>query len=348
MLKKNEMAVARVNNNLKSTEEKIMDYTIDAGLAILPELRLLKGAKYLIRGERAVSKLKPVPLENLSKGEFALPKSKMFSPDATDKLIKEKALSYQKLTQDPRYLERARNLDKEFGTDFERKLELFKQQGDKPQNIVTRQEDYFPFNITRRKELANPDALGVSERSLEGKFKLLNKLKTESGSSKFSPNDRQVGILDAVTNPDQVERIIQHELKHHWTDVLKNNVKYQDELSRGVVSESANTVLPRKDFHYLTDPTEIDAYLHTNLRNDLVNQGYLKDHFDTLTKDNLTDFITKNRDSKLVQRYFKPGQELVYDKNQFINTFNKSLPVLAPVGLGSLLYSYNKKPKPKA
>jgi hypothetical protein len=294
--------------------------------------------------------LEKLELPNIDYGQF-IKKPNYFIPDAFDKNLKKEAFNYQKITEDPRYIERAKNLDKEFNTNFEEKLNQFHNKGNSEnKNITTKQQDYFPHNISTANEIPYEmdgeklDALGISKNSYLGKMKFLSKEIDENQINKFHPDDREI-IINKKRGIDEnidTRGTIHHELKHNWTNTLKDAPKYQDFLKEGVIPKEANDFLPRKNYDYYTNPTEIDAHLHTNFRDEMVKKGYLKDHFDNLTKDNLDKFIKENPNYRGVEEYFKPGKEIIYDRNKFINTFNKALPVAMFPGLYYLNQQSNK------
>jgi hypothetical protein len=267
--------------------------------------------------------------------------------------VRKAAMDYGNLVKDPRYLERVKALDKELGLNDElqkRRALLLEQMGEPPSTDL-------PFNIRIGK--LPVDKAGISRvkpaifdtKTLESDEALLNLYEmTKTGKHNnyefFTPWEREV-IISPKTGLIGVdpEVSVPHELKHHWTNALMDNKggvqKYADWLSKGTLSESEAVLkgIKPKVYEYNLNPTEIDAHLMTNLRNDLVNQGYLKDHFSDLTEDQLTSFIKNNKNNLIVKQYFKSGQNLVPDKNKFLEIFNKALPAVVPgavVGAGAV------------
>ena len=56
----------------------------------------------------------------------------------------------------------------------------------------------------------------------------------------------------------------------------------------------------REEYDYITKPTETQAFLFTNMRDDLIEQGLLKDHWDILTIDNLDKLHCGSKSIKTV------------------------------------------------
>jgi hypothetical protein len=250
------------------------------------------------------------------------------SPFAKD--VRREAFKYQQLASDPRYLERVRNIDRDFGSRLEPLLEKFKADG--IENIG----QFFPFNISIADEIPYTkyngeqiDVLGISGLNNEGTLKKMLNEATESLNNyteKINPStDRYIEINEPrhVKGNIPARGTVHHELKHHWTNALLDNESYADELKKLVVPEESNQFLPRKDYEYFSKPTEIDAHVMTNMRDEMVKRRYLKDHFDELTKDKLNDFILKEKDYRGVQEYFSPGREMIFDRSKFVNFFNK-------------------------
>lgn len=333
--------------------------------AFLPGTPVVKGLSKV--GNFALDVLNPLAGMNVGKG-LKIPKSQWeqiplddprwefspklfdnYKPSDFDRQIKNEAFNYLELTKDPRYLERVRALDAEakaagLESNLETKLRRFWQQGDKPEDIALSQDKYLPFNIETAESIPyidatgnSKDALGLSSYTREGLLNWITSVSQGSAGKNFFPNYRKITINEPrhLAENVPVRGTVHHELKHHWTDALESEPYYSDLLRKSVIPEDANKVLPRKNFGYYSAPTEIDAHLMTNLRDEMVKKGVLKDHFDELTKEKLSTFIKENPEYRGVKEYFKPGEEIVWDRNKFINAFNKALPVVVPGAIGA-------------
>lgn len=274
------------------------------------------------------------------------------SPSSFAEDVKQAALEYQQLTRDPRYLERVQRIDQDFGTKMEPLLNSFNR---------SEAEDsgkFFPFNISIKDELPEANYLGASGLSEAGIKKFKNPgLKIwpfNRGRHNVLPidpaTDRYVEIgekMHRATNTP-VRGTVRHELKHHWTNALidPQNKNYAQALknlmaSRGSVVADARDLAANADYTYLAKPIEIDAFVMTEMRDEMVKRGYLKDHFDELTENKLNEFLSKE-DYRTVREYFNPSAEMVRDKGKFVDFFNKyGLP--ATVTGGVLSQTTDKK-----
>lgn len=274
------------------------------------------------------------------------------SPSSFAEDVKQAALEYQQLTRDPRYLERVQRIDQDFGTKMEPLLNSFNR---------SEAEDsgkFFPFNISIKDELPEANYLGASGVSEAGIKKFKNPgLKIWSfnrGRRNVLPidpaTDRYVEIgekMHRATNTP-VRGTVRHELKHHWTNALidPQNKNYAQALknlmaSRGSIVADARDVAANADYNYFAKPTEIDAFVMTEMRDEMVKRGYLKDHFDELTENKLNEFLSKEN-YRTVREYFNPSAEMVRDKGKFVDFFNKyGLP--ATVTGGVLSQTMDKK-----
>jgi N-acetyl-anhydromuramyl-L-alanine amidase AmpD/LysM repeat protein len=252
------------------------------------------------------------------------------SPFAKD--VRREAFKYQQLASDPRYLERVKNIDRDFGSRLEPLLNQFK--NDEIENVG----QYFPFNISVADRIPysyggdEVDVLGISGLNANGmlKKKMSDGLKYPE---KIKPStDRYIEINEPRHIKENIPArgTVHHELKHHWTNALNDpeNKNYSQALKNLISRRSELGIDPRdvtanQNYNYLSSPTEVDAYLMTNLRDDMVNRGYLKDHFDELTEDKLNDFILKEKDIRDVKEYFSPGREMIFDRSKFVDFFNK-------------------------
>ena len=252
------------------------------------------------------------------------------SPFAKD--VQREAFKYQKLARDPRYLERVKNIDRDFGSRLEPLLNQFK--NDEIQNV----NQYFPFNISIVDEIPHSfggepvDVLGISSLNTEGSLKnAMNK--GVKYPQKITPStDRYIEINEPrhLRENAPARGTVHHELKHHWTNALLDteNKNYEQALRNLIARRSEAGIDPRdvaanQDYNYLSRGTEVDAHLMTNLRDEMVNRGYLKDHFDELSESILNDFLSKEKDYRGVREYFNPLKPMVTDKSKFVDFFNK-------------------------
>lgn len=252
------------------------------------------------------------------------------SPFAKD--VQREAFKYQKLARDPRYLERVKNIDRDFGSRLEPLLNQFK--NDEIQNV----NQYFPFNISIVDEIPHSfggepvDVLGISSLNTEGSLKnAMNK--GVKYPQKITPStDRYIEINEPrhLRENAPARGTVHHELKHHWTNALLDteNKNYEQALRNLIARRSEAGIDPRdvaanQDYNYLSRGTEVDAHLMTNLRDEMVNRGYLKDHFDELSESRLNDFLSKEKDYRGVREYFNPLKPMVTDKSKFVDFFNK-------------------------
>jgi hypothetical protein len=291
-----------------------------------------------------------------NKNSFSTKNTKAFKED-----VKKAAYDYYHLTKDPRYLDRVRVLDNELGTEgeLERRLKLYHQQGEEGGRKL-------PFNIK---------VTGLSDGNLGGSQVhsdivdrlSLKEMKGEMSpedvqryleTSYFSPQEREIMVSPNVQAPDapmSLRDVIWHEKKHHWLNSLRDEQggiqKYADWLSSPKTDPVMASLsdIPKKHYAYHVLPTEMDAYLMTNLRDELVRKKYLKDHFDVLSEETLNHFINDNlrndrRDWSLwFKKYFTPDKELIGDKKKFVDVFNKALPVAAGVTVGANALSEQKR-----
>jgi hypothetical protein len=320
---------------------KLGNFALDA-LNPLAGMRGLKAAEQGYKFEQ-------IPLDDIRWENFKLSDSDYFIPTSTDKEVRDEALKYFNLTQDPRYLERVKILDAEakaagYKSNLEEKLKKFwKQEEPYGKNIMYKKEDFFPFNIETAELIPYEDeynktldALGLSTiHPLNYITRLLNR-QSKGLPYEFFPEDRKI-IINTKRHQDEnipVRGTVHHELKHHWTNALADEPYYAEMLQSSVVPKEANAFLPRNSFQYYSNPTEIDAHLMTNMRDEMVQEGILKDHFDMLTKEKLDKFFENNPNYRGIREYFKPGQEIVWDRNKFVTAFNKALPAIVPGAMG--------------
>jgi hypothetical protein len=262
------------------------------------------------------------------------------TPSSFAEDVQREALDYQQLTRDPRYLERVRRIDLDFGSNMESLLNSFNRS-------ETADGKFFPFNISVVDEIPAGDqytfdsSMGVSGLTDAG-FKKFSQPgwkmpwpfnRSHRNALPIDPaTDRYVQIAEKahLVGNQPARGTVQHELKHHWTNALldANNQNYGQGLKSFIAPRRSVVADPRdqianKNYNYLSGSTEVDAHLMTNLRDEMVKRGYLKDHFDELSEGKLNDFLSEERDYRGVIEYFNPSKPMVADKSKFVDFFNK-------------------------
>ena len=256
--------------------------------------------------------------------------------------IRKEALAYQDLTRDPRYLERVRRIDKDYGSKLEPLLESFNR------SQVEESEKFLPFNISIEDRISSKgtnspsesDPMGVSGLTESGRRKFekskwalpwpfnigSNKLKIDPATDRYIT----IGEKSHMRTGEPVGPTVHHELKHHWTNAMMGNQNYDYRLGlknliapRSKVVTDPKDATANQDYNYFSYGTEVDAHLMTNLRDEMVKRGYLKDHFDELSEGKLNDFLSEERDYRGVREYFNPSKPMVANKSKFVDFFNK-------------------------
>lgn len=142
-------------------------------------------------------------------------------------------------------------------------------------------------------------------------------------------------------NPDQITQILQHEYNHMFTQGHSNfSKKYQeyiksiffDEEELKVLSQSKDNEILKKEpypgagpvYKYLTTTGEINAYLGTNLRNDLLRNGLVKNFYDKVDKNVLEQALTIkdsncNREKTPIYKIYLT---MTKDKEKLVNWLN--------------------------
>lgn len=257
--------------------------------------------------------------------------------------VRKQANEYFKLVTSEKNYERARALDKAEGTNYVAALDDLKNQ----HSIFNQSIQYeLPFNIKLGE--VREGAAGHSDLSQAGKIKY-------ALGNKTSIKDREV-IISKETPIDDAKRVVRHELKHHYT-VGRNsdvyNKKYSEKLSNILNSpteinktnpEFANKLIQpafkgdkRSLFEYLESPQEIDAYINTNMRDELVDKGVLKDHWDQLDVEKVIEFVTKNP-SRSSREYLS-----MVDPKKFIEIFNKGIYATSPLLINEIINKDQKR-----
>lgn len=225
---------------------------------------------------------------------------------------------------------RAAAHDKEYGTSYLQRINDFEKHGDY-KNIGENFLDRFNIKIAKPEE--GSKVKGVSRLSPEG---LINQQLNMPTSLK----DREIVLYDRGDLTD-VSNTISHELKHHYTigddklynksrledmivpitDIYKSNPKFADELIKPLHKDKES----KSVYEYLSSPEEIDAFVNTNMRDEMVKQGILKNQWDKLTEEGFAQYLANNkkpRHSQYTQLF----------NNDFLNKFNKSVYGIAGAG----------------
>lgn len=147
--------------------------------------------------------------------------------------------------------------------------------------------------------------------------------------------------VTSKANPDQITQILQHEYNHMFTQGEGNfSKKYQEyirsiffneEELKNISQNEGNEILNKEPFpgggpvyQYLTTPAEINAYLGTNLRHDLLRSGIIKNFYDKIDQNVIEQVLTikdsnGNREKTPV---YKTYLSMVKDKGKLANWLN--------------------------
>lgn len=288
----------------------------------------------------------PKKLEELPKMDYKeyIPKSEHFIPSQLQKEIRKSAFDYVEKATSVENFKRAANIDSKHGTNFVKKLNDLKNFANEPENIWISEKDYLPLNIRTR---VNPEtgSAAVSKDSYEGSIKEFLK-KTGQNSIKKNIRDTEIHINDDLPL-DEVKDAVEHEIKHSYAhiddmkkygDELSNIVKPLTEINKtnpkianNLIEDAFKNKPNYSHYEYYTEPHEVDAYINTNMRSDMVHKGILKTPYEQLTKEKL-DLYEKLDPTKSKSKLLK-----IIDKDKLIDNFNKAL-----YGITALSV-YNKK-----
>lgn len=288
----------------------------------------------------------PVKLESVDK-EFNNSLFKQsFKPTQLHKDMKEAALDYAKEATSKENFIRAEKLDAEYGTNYVQRLNEFKKELNKPENLWLTENDYMPFNIKLRED-PNTGSLAVSKYNREGQ---LNKDMKDAGLNSYRNTIRNKEI--EVNNNISTERIkptIEHELKHsylHFDDMLEHGkdlsriIKPISEIGKKnpeLLNELSEKTLKDRDisgYEYFKSPHEVDAYYLTNIKKDMVDKGIIDNVHQQIDKNKLENYY-KN----ITNKGYKKLMDMV-DNDKFINMFNKSL--YGTTAIGTIKYNLDK------
>jgi len=281
-------------------------------------------------------------LESVPKFDFTVPEFNKTGFSPLEKKIYKHTHEYVKNATSAENYARAAALDAEYGTEYVKGLKDLEKHLNSTNEI-----NKLPFNI---KIVPNPETgegawSGLTE---EGKIK---RIMAEKEGLEYKPTifDREIAILEDTPLED-VKRRINHEIKHHYTlgkdlnfydnkygndlsdmlntpgEISKTNPVFADELIQPAFKDDNRSL-----FEYLEEPREIDAYVNTNLRDELVDKGILKNHWDELDNTKIAKYLMGNP-----HKHTKKYLDLVKDA-EFIKNFNKGVYSLAvpAVGIGA-------------
>ena len=262
------------------------------------------------------------------------------------------AREYINLVSSDKSMERARLLDKEHGTKFSEVIPEWKRNLQNSDGITTAY-NIKPFN--QEEFVKHGDSGGFSgytdesfNNMLSDKRKMefenfsktnqfrdftLDEYLNNSKYDKLQKYDRIIRINPNASKNHTLKNTIPHELKH---DLTHGNALLTDSYK-----ESQRKFLKsREDFHktnsekfsggfedaydYYSNPTELDAYLSTNMRQQMVDKKILTGHFDNLNEEQLDKYLKskgKNKRAALNVIGDKPEQ-----RKAFVEWFNKALP----------------------
>jgi len=263
-------------------------------------------------------------------------------PTPLEKEIEKQAKAYYKNVTSPQNKARAAAMDAEQGTNYTKAIEDLEAHGDYL-NIGETMSDRLNIKI---KPNPKDGTGGYSTVTTQGRMKQTARTgefgehaKQSVGPSHLS--EREIVVYDDMPLSD-VKRTISHEGKHHYTlgqdpkfydksnlnssvetpaEISKSNPQFADDLIQPAFPNRKGS---SKTMHeYLSDPVEIDAYVNTNLRDELVDQGILKNHWDNLDDTKLAQYLMGNP-SKYSKRFIDMA-----GKN-FVSNFNKGVYTAIP------------------
>lgn len=93
------------------------------------------------------------------------------------------------------------------------------------------------------------------------------------------------------------------------------------EEQRNLYAKTMGKNSTRTLYDYYTTPTEIESHVMTNMRDDMVNKGYLSDQWDELTLRKLNDYFSNLEEDEKSFNFYK---NTIKDKNKFIDRFNEA------------------------
>jgi len=147
--------------------------------------------------------------------------------------------------------------------------------------------------------------------------------------------------LNSKADPDQMTQILQHEYNHMFTQGQSNFSKKYKEYIRSIFfdekelkelsGKEGNEILKQEPFpgsgpvyKYLTHPAEVNAYIGTNLRHDLLRSGIIKNFYDRVDQ-NMIEQSLSIKDSNCNREetpIYKIYLKITKDKEKLIDWLN--------------------------
>ncbi len=143
------------------------------------------------------------------------------------------------------------------------------------------------------------------------------------------------------TNPTQAGQILEHEYNHMLTQGESNfsekyktyirNIFLSDKEIKSLKGQSEYEMLFREPYKgapliykYLTSPAEVNAYLGTNFRNDLVNNGVIENFYDKIDEQmiELSPQLKNSNCNKENTPIYKIYLSIIKDKKKLLNWLN--------------------------
>jgi len=263
-----------------------------------------------------------------------------------------KAFAYHSKVNSPANIQKMRELDKANGNnDLITSLQSWnKKFKDNPENPLNISMENFDDNLLNGQ--AGVTQVGEQNRAAEALR--LNKSYDEVNKAKAlnQPYGDRYVTLSKKLSKQKYYDVIAHEGKHDRTggyaligDTQKNDIqrafKSESEFVNGKLNNNpslSNNELNilAEEHEYLTIPTEVDAHLGTNLKDELVNTEVLKNVTDDVTPQMLNYAMV---DSPTMSRY----AGLIKDRNAFADMINRLTYTGTGIGTGySKLKSNNK------
>ena len=289
--------------------EEASDFASDVGMGLMYGAADIAGGEI---GGRLISRLANYKkLSNADKLKEAIKKGKAYIDEAAD----------------PRNLDRARKLDKR-GTVKD----------------VIRQEPLIR-HLKTRSDMVSDNPLNTSVRKLEGGVR---------GRATYWPEKETA--LSSKLPLKAYEKVIAHEGKHFRTagkmfisKPLKKQIKKgmfsRDDVYKVAVEKNKSFWnYPQygedlmREHHYLSTPTEFDAFVGTNLKQELVDLGYINSVHDKVSSEVLKKAI-ESKKSSVLKRY----NPFIKDYKEFRKALNMSTYGILPVAVGGKAIKQNKQ-----
>jgi hypothetical protein len=251
---------------------------------------------------------------------------------ALNETIHKEFNNYIELANDPRNLERLKNIDKEYGTSLLERHNYYTDYVAKNQQPGNNTAIYAANPGGSALGMAGPEVGGIPTAVHETIYKAF----TGKGSPYALDNSYHAMVNNSISNKE-VAGTVSHETSHvlnkggqMFSKALDDEYKamfrdlkavnpydhYGDYDVSGYSTAQLDKMM-KDEYKYYTEPTESQAFLFTNVREDFVKNGVLKDHYSELTRDALDNAIDNRKVGELSRfRGF-------LKKDEFIKMFNK-------------------------